>query len=212
MNRALRPVLFTTAAALLASGCNRNDVHVSLQPKEASPEQVTAAAESSEPPHSSERPHPHLTWTLPPGWTEGSTGQMSVASFDIKTDAGQATVNITPLPNLAGKEALIVNMWRQQVGAEPLDPAEATKGLTEVPIADGKGQLFEIEGTSEGKPLRIITAMAHAADASWFYKLSGDPVVVEAQKPAFLEFLKSVRMQQGAAGSTTPSGPAVNRS
>ena len=158
------------------------------------------------PPHA-ERPQPHLTWTLPPGWEEAGAGQMSVASFHIKTDAGEATVNITPLPNLAGKEALIVNMWREQVGAAPLAPDEAAKALTEVDVAGGKGQLFEISGTTDGKQVKIITAMAQAMNASWFYKLAGDAAVVEGQKAAFLDFVKSVRFQEPAA-ETAAGHPA----
>jgi len=134
---------------------------------------------------------------------------MSVAGFTIKNETGHATVSITPLPSLAGKEALIVNMWREQVGAAPLDPAEALKSLTEVEVAGGKGQLFEISGKGDGKPMQIVTAMAQSPDASWFYKLSGDEAVVQAQKPAFLEFLKSVHMQDEApdsAPATTPPG------
>jgi hypothetical protein len=53
--------------------------------------------------------------------------------------------------------------------------------------------------------------MAHRADASWFYKLSGDTALVEAQKPAFIEFLKSIQMKPAPASGTAsvPPGEAT---
>ncbi len=152
---------------------------------------------------SAERPHPKLAWTLPAGWEETAPGQMSLAQFQIKAPSGQATVNITPLPNLAGKEAMVVNMWRQQVGQPPLADADVVGALSPVSVAEGKGQLFEIAGDKEGAPTRIVTAMLNRPDGSWFFKLSGGEAAVVAQKPSFLDFLKSVRI--GAPPGPVPS-------
>lgn len=199
--------LLLLCVALASGACRREQVRVSLQPKE-----VEESSSGAPPPAAREHPRPHFTWTLPPGWQETGPGQMSAASFQIKTDAGEAMVNITPLPQKAGDEAMIVmivNMWREQVGASPLPDDEARKSLSDVEIAGGKGQLFEISGTSSGKPTRIITVISQASDTSWFYKLSGDNAVVTAQKPAFLEFLKSVRMQEAAADSSAPGASAT---
>ncbi len=200
--------ILAMAASLVVMGCHRQEVRVALQPRDKPFEPVDKGDSEPEP---AARPRPHFTWKLPTGWTESGPGQMSVASFQIKGDGGEATVNITPLPNLAGKEALIVNMWREQVGATPLSEEDAMKALSEVEIAGGKGKLFEISGTSGGKPTKIITAIAQTSNASWFYKLSGDEAVVAAQKPAFLEFLKSVHMEQAGPDSSA-SGEHAQRS
>jgi hypothetical protein len=218
MTPSLRCLLVAVSAAFLAGACHREDVHVALQPRDQPAEPAPASASAEPGPASGPaadadaappmaRPHPHFTWKLPEGWQESGPGQMSVASFQIKSDAGQATVNITPLPNLAGKEPLLVNMWREQVGAPPLAEDAARKSLTEVEVAGQKGQLFEVTGASDGKPMQIVTAIAQAGNASWFYKLSGDQAVVAAQKPAFLEFLKSVRMQEAAPDSPDSTHP-----
>ena len=127
---------------------------------------------------------------------------MSLANFTIAGGAGQeAQVSITPLPLMTGREALIVNMWREQVGLEALPDEEVTKQFQSVEIGAEKANLFEITGKGkEGAgPLRIITAMVHRNNSSWFYKLSGDAALVDAQKPAFLEFLKSIQISQTAA-------------
>nr|MDQ3624468.1 hypothetical protein [Verrucomicrobiota bacterium] len=155
---------------------------------------------------------PQVTWSLPPGWREIAAGNVSVAAFSISGEGGEAKANITPLPNLRGREAIVVNLSRTQAGLPSLEADELSKELAPVEIGDESGQLFEIAGKGEdGKPIKIITAFAHQQDASWFYKLSGDETIVTAQRPAFLEFLKSIRMTApapSAAPAETASAPA----
>ena len=58
-----------------------------------------------------------------------------------------------------------------------------------------------------------MTAFVHRSDGSWFYKLQGPEAAVSADKPAFLEFLKSVHMEE--SGATSPAvaerGPATTK-
>jgi hypothetical protein len=138
---------------------------------------------------------------------------MSVATFNIQDAGGrEAQVTITPLARLAGRDAEIVNMWREQVGLEPLNREEAAKQFEAVEVGGESGNLFQIEGKPQGSsgPARIVTAMVHRADASWFYKLAGDAELVEAQKPAFIEFLKSIRIKE-AAPSEEASAAATSK-
>ena len=187
-------------------GCQREEIQVYTAPKDkrAAP---PASAEARTP-----KARPQVTWTLPKDWKETGAGQMSVASFNIQNAGGQeAQVTITPLAQLGGRDAEIVNMWREQVGLQPLDHEEAAKQFEAVEVGREKGNLFQIEGKPQGGsgPARIITAMVHRPDASWFYKLAGDAALVEAQKPAFVEFLKSIRIKDAAsAGATDPDAAA----
>jgi hypothetical protein len=196
--------------AVVAAGCGREEAKVYRVPRE-----KPSAAPSQALPHGHPEVNaakPRLAWTLPAGWEEAGAGQMSLASFNIAgKDGAQAQVNITPLHGLAGKEVPIVNMWRQQVGLPELTPEEVTQQLQEVEIAGEPGKMFEVAGQADGpgSPMRIVTAMVHRADASWFYKLAGDAGLVEAQKPAFVAFLKSVRISDApAAESEVVSAPA----
>jgi hypothetical protein len=134
---------------------------------------------------------------------------MNVASFNIAAGGGkEATVTITPLPMLAGREAEVVNMWREQVGLKALSPEEAAGQFTDVPVGVEKGRLFEMAGQPEGaaNPQRIVTAIVHRSDSSWFYKLAGDQSVVEAQRGAFLEFLKSIVLKEPVESAGTGEG------
>ena len=198
------------ALAMGVSSCKKPQIRVYLAPKETHVEPTASTAPEpadSGPP----RAKPQLSYTLPPGWTEATANSVSLAAFAIKDGAKEASVNITPLPNLAGREALVVNMWREQAGLAPIEDAELAKTLEPVEISGNKGQMFEVLGAKEGgTPLRIVTAFYHEADASWFYKLQGEESLVTAQKPVFVEFLKSVRVKEDAApaAETTSAPPA----
>ncbi len=201
------PVLFTCAcAALCVAACEREEVRVYTVAKDAR----DAAPEPPPDEKTTARPRPQITYTVPAGWEETPPASMSLANFHIKTDAGEAVVNLVPLAEMAGRDAEIVNLWRQQVGEPPLPDIEAMKALTSVEVAGEPGKLFEITGTREGDAMRLVTAFVHRRDASWFYKLQGPDAVVTAQKPAFLEFLKSVRIKEAADVSqfawTVPPG------
>ena len=191
----------------VTSGCGREEAQVYTMPKE----QVKTVAQPPSRSMGLPKAHPQVTWTLPKGWQESGAGQMSVASFSIKGEGStEAQVTITPLTKLAGRDAEIVNMWREQVGLAALDREEALKQFEKVDVGGETGSLFQIEGKAEGQsaPARIITAMVHREDASWFYKLSGDGAVVAAQKPAFIEFLKSIRLKE-APMEASASAPAL---
>lgn len=154
---------------------------------------------------------PKVTYTTPEGWRESGVGEMRVAGFTIAGTNGQtAQVAVTPLPGMAGKENLIVNMWRQQVGLSELSEDEAGKQLTVVDIGGESGKMFDMNGQSAaGANIRIVTAMAHRGDMSWFYKLQGDDELVLAQKPNFIAFLKSVKIEAAPASDALPAGHPV---
>lgn len=200
----LRSFAALGASVLTLAACERQSVQVYLAPKEVPAKPPVAAA----PPASrASAPKPRLGYVLPDGWQKTDGGQMSLAAFRAVSDVGEVSVNVTPLPNLAGKEVEVINMWRQQVGQEPLSPEDAAKAVTPVDIGGSPGQLFEISGTRDGLVTRIVSAVAHTSDASWFYKLSGPEAAVAAQREPFLAFLKSVRFEQPGT-ATAASGPA----
>jgi len=208
--------ILAAAAALCAGGCDREEIRVYSVAKETAPAPAPAApAASSAPAPAADAPRPQLAYTLPAGWQDAGSTAMSLANFRIKTDAGEASVNITPLASMAGQEVLVVNMWREQVGQKPLAESELAGTLTPVEIGGEKGQLFEISGLREGQTVRIITAFAHRAGASWFYKLQGPDAILTAQKPVFVEFLKTVRIKEAGAPAAevakvaAPAAPAA---
>lgn len=154
---------------------------------------------------------PKVTYVTPEGWRDVGAGEMRAAGFSIVGTNGQmAQVAVTPLPGMAGKESVIVNMWRQQVGLSELSEAETVKELAAVDIGGEPGKMFDMSGKSEaGSVIRIVTAMMHRGEQSWFFKLQGDDELVTAQKTNFVAFLKSVKIEATAAGALPDGHPPI---
>lgn len=201
-------------AALLA-GCQREGVRVYEAPKDAPA--VEVAQNETQKPETDAAPHPEVAWKLPAGWNQIPTGQFSLATFSVTNASGaEAQSSITLLGRLAGHEAMVVNMWREESGMPDLADDAALKELRPVFIGAENGNLFEVSGsqtnekTGKTRPFQLITAFVNRPEGSWFFRISGDPPLVTEQRPAFVEFLKSIRFtapsdSQPALAATQPA-------
>jgi len=192
------PLLFAFALAAILTGCERKTARVYDAPKDrpfVPPKSAEAELPASAPEKREEVWRPVLTWTLPAGWKDVGPDAANVGRFA----AGDASVAVTALTSMAGKETILVNMWRQVRGEEALDEAEAVKVLKDVPIAGGAGRMFEFADAKGEKPTRFVVAFTHRPEGSLFFKIQGPDAAVTAQKPAFFEFLKTVKFSESAA-------------
>ena len=203
------------AAAL--AGCGRNDIkvyEVATQPASSPPPGQAAPADAMPPGHPDlgAPARPRLAWKTPKGWNEAAPGQMRVASFSVKgVDGKQADVSVIPLAGDAGGDAANVNRWRGQAGLEPVSADEIKKLSQNVEVAGQPSDLYEIAGKNpaSGEPMAILSAIAHRGGTAWFFKMTGDGEVVTAQKPAFVEFLKSVTFEAGPVAAVSPGLPSA---
>lgn len=213
--------LLLSASAVLFTSCGKPEIRVYLAPKDAPPPPPTADTHvhnpndpndvhPEEPPaRPPERAKPKITYTRPEGWTDAPPGEVSIAAFSVKGDGVEAAINVTPLPDLRGRESLVVNMYRQQTGQPPIEQADLGKTLQPVEVAGGEGQLLELLGSNRGKPTRLITVIAHRDGRSWFYRISGDDAFVTTQKETFLNFLKTVKITEPPASPEPGAPPAT---
>jgi len=200
MTRLITPTSAAIFGAMLAftlAGCKKPQIRVYTVTREPPVAPPTPAPAGSPLREAGPRVRPHLEYQLPAGWQDEGAGKMSVANFRVSTPDGEATVNVTPLGKLGGDDTVIVNIFRQQLGEPPLDEAGAAAALTPVDIGGEGGKLFELTTKRDNRAERIITAVVHRADGSWFYKLQGSDAAVASQKAAFLEFLKTVKITPG---------------
>jgi hypothetical protein len=165
--------------------------------------------------------HPHvsgaaawLRWTLPAGWEQVAPGEMRAASFRVKgLDGKQADVGVFLLPGLAGGDLDNVNRWRSQVGLPPVTEAEMTKLAQPVEISGQVAQLYEQAGQNPGsdEKTRVLAAILRREGVAWFFKMTGDDALVAGQKPAFVEFLRSVTFPAGETqAQLPPSHPPID--
>ena len=139
---------------------------------------------------------------------------MRAASFRIAgKDGKQADVSVIPLPGLAGGDLDNVNRWRGQVGLPGVSEAELAKLAQPVEIAGQAASLYEQAGTNPGSgdKSRILAAITRRNGVAWFFKMTGDDALVAEQKPALIEFLKSVSFAAATAqAQLPPSHPPID--
>jgi hypothetical protein len=219
--KSVRLLALTVPLMFLAAGCHRDDVKVYRIAKDQDQSsQQTAPAPPTDSPNPELPPgHPdissvpgaqttgsastQLTWKTPAGWTEVPPSKMRVGSFKVTgADGKQADVSVIPLPGMAGTDAANVNRWRGQVGLPEVTDNDLQKAAENVEAGGQPAQLYDIAGTNlaGGGAERILGVIQHRDDMAWFYKMTGDADLVEQQKPAFIEFLKSLNF--GAAAPT----------
>jgi hypothetical protein len=181
---------------------------------------ATAGAPATGAPAADQSGSPQLTWTTPTGWTEQPPTELRVASFKVAGAGGKsADVSVIPLGGMAGTDSANVNRWRGQVGLKAVTDSELQASAQNVEASGSPAQLYDVAGENpaSGESTRIIGVIQHRPDSTWFYKMTGDADLVEQQKPAFIEFLKSLKFpaataSQGAGEmpSTLPPGhPAI---
>jgi hypothetical protein len=159
-----------------------------------------------------------MQFTVPAGWEEKAASQMRVASFGVSQDGKQADVSVIPLGGMAGTDPANVNRWRGQVGLSAVPEEEVSKLAEKVTVGETPAELYDLAGTmpGSGEEQRILAVILHRDDTSWFFKMTGTAGLVEAQKPAFVAFLKSVKFGAPAAAPAAmdmsqlpPSHPAI---
>lgn len=222
--RSLAPFLTLSIAVSCLAGCGRDEATVTVVPKQSSTSVPTGALPPGHPEPGATMPagmdmgmgmmhRPKLAFTTPAGWSEAPLGSMRVASFKIEKDGKQADVSVMPLGGGAGGDVANVNRWRGQVSLEPLAEDALKKTAEKVEVAGEPAELYDIAGTNPGSgdPMRVIGVIQHRDGSAWFYKMSGDDALVASQKPALLEFMKSVRFEAApSAGMLPPSHPPID--
>jgi hypothetical protein len=141
---------------------------------------------------------PMIQVSSPEGWVPGELGSMRAASFTVKGAAdATADVSVIPLPGNSGSILENVNRWRGQVQLPPLASAADPALGAEI---DGKaGKMFVTHMVSEGpilngKKVAISAAILKSDGITWFFKMTGDAAVVEANRETFLEFARSATL------------------
>src|SRR5208282_5251585 len=81
-----------------------------------------------------------------------------------------------------------------------------------VEVAGQPANMYELSGKNPGtgEPAGILAAIAQRGETAWFFKMTGDPGLIADQKPAFVEFLKSVKFETGETTGMPPGHPDVS--
>ena len=154
---------------------------------------------------------PAVRWQTPAGWQEQAGDAARQGSFLVTgADGAKADMSVITFPGDVGGDLANVNRWRNQVHLPPIGDADLPKLVTEVDAPAGAFLVVDLLSETpgaEGKPARILGAIFKQPTQTWFFKLMGDAALVEAQKPAFLNFLQTVQFNATGGMANTNDLP-----
>ena len=137
-------------------------------------------------------------WTKPESWKQDEKPRAMRELTFFAGDEAPAEIIVSRMGGNFGGLLANINRWRQQVGLGPVD-SEKDQPSTRMQLDNGAAAVFDMSGTgANGK--RQIVVMTARNDGVWFFKILGPSGTVEKQKPAFDEFLKSVKFAAPAMG------------
>jgi len=140
-----------------------------------------------------------LQYKLPPAWQEKPLSPMRLASFKAISPNGKETdVSVVSLPGIAGGDLANVNRWRGQVKLAPIDEDTLAKSAEHV---QANGHDFLVVDLASEAPIdeqqgkqRILAAILDENGRSWFIKMTGEDAAIAAQKDAFTDFLRGLKI------------------
>ena len=140
--------------------------------------------------------HVHeLTWSAPASWTAKPPSPMRKGSFAINGAEGEGDLSIISFPGEAGGIVENLNRWRGQLELEPLPAADMAKSATTLAQGAFRFTVVDYTGTQNGVPTRLLGAVLPFENETYFFKLTGPDALVAREKPAFVEFLKTVKIR-----------------
>jgi len=185
----LKNLLICGALAFVLTACRNEKIETYLIPKEApmtmpAPDLGGPSAESKE-----------IEWTVPAGWSEQAPSAMRLGSFLIKGENKQtADMSVIPLSGEAGGDLANINRWRGQIALRPLSALDLSS-QSELITPAGRRMRY-IDFANQGR--RLIAAIYHRGERTWFFKITGESTTVLSAKPAFIKFLKSLQFHENS--------------
>lgn len=207
MRSPLPLLAFGAALTLAAAGCRDREVTSYKVAKEKEPELPPAAAPAMPPamapaagagtsaaPSMANTAVPTadgagLAWTAPSHWQAKAAGAMRKGSYAVPAGDTPADLSITAFPGDVGGEAANLNRWRGQLQLAPASEAELAAAITRFEQGGLKIAYVDFDNGQQ----RILGALVPFNGSTWFFKLMGPSAPVAKEKPAFVEFLKTLK-------------------
>jgi hypothetical protein len=132
-----------------------------------------------------------VNWIAPGAWILDAEKPMRVATYRTSADADAPQLIVTRFPKgQFGSLVANINRWRGQVGLDPVEN-EADQASETISVGGNEGHFFDLTGTTG----RSLVAMIPAGEIVWFFRLTGAPDAVGAERSNLDAFLKSVQFK-----------------
>lgn len=135
-----------------------------------------------------------IAFRAPEGWTPSAGSSVRVASYAIEKEGSPpADFSIISFPGDTGGVVANVNRWRRQIGLEDWTEQEVRNASQTLTSDYGHSfRIFDLKGDATVTNERILVAILMHGGESWFFKLRGEPFLVETQNNKFRSLLLSV--------------------
>ena len=131
-----------------------------------------------------------LKFDKPDDWTEGRTGGMRLAAFNV-----DSATEVT-LIEAGGDIRQNIAMWLSQVKPDS-EPEEAVRelleGSEEVTVMGKPGTRFRLFGDGKTNKAIDVAVVSLQGDTSLFIKMMGSPDTVRSANETFGKFLASIK-------------------
>ncbi len=189
----MKRILVVTLPAFLMS-CERTTVREYEAPKEL----LAQNASVHEHVHSRDNSSPTLTVELkaPVTWQRQPPAPTRKASFLVLgEDGAKVDISVSSFPGESGGLLPNINRWREQLGLAAIGPEQLESIIERQTLAGREFVIVDLLNDHLGRDgkQRIVGAIVAASNETWFFKMTGDEALTAAQKPAFLEVLKSTQ-------------------
>ncbi|HWA08125.1 MAG TPA: hypothetical protein VG838_01530 [Opitutaceae bacterium] len=137
---------------------------------------------------------PGLAWTAPANWQSKPASAMRKATYAVPNAGGaEGDLSITAFPSDTGGELANVNRWRGQVQLPPLAEGDLGGAVTRLEVGGLHVAYVDFGGGKGPESPRMLGAIVPFNGGTWFFKLSGPDALIAKEKPAFEQFLQTLK-------------------
>lgn len=132
--------------------------------------------------------HARASWTVPASWhADSEASSMTAGAWHT---ASGCRVSITPMRGDGGGELVVINVWRNQLGLEPVDRVEAV----ELQSIEDVARAVDLQSTDGDR--RLVAGIVRVPGGVWYVKLLGTSSAVEQELEPFRALVAAVAKGQ----------------
>ena len=131
--------------------------------------------------------------TIPNTWITSPANPMRKGSWSItQADGSKAEIAVTVFPGDVGGDTANVNRWRGQLGLEKISDDKIKSDQSSLTVGNLNGRVYHLISTDGKKSTTAVILPKN--NATWFFKLTGDTAIVNAEKASFLKMVTQTQL------------------
>jgi len=130
---------------------------------------------------------------IPKTWITSPANPMRKGSWSItQADGSKVEIAVTVFPGDVGGDTANVNRWRGQIGLEKVSDEKIKSTQSSLTVGNLTGRVYHLL-SADGKSSTSAVILPKN-NATWFFKLTGDTAMVNAEKESFLKMVTETQL------------------